>query len=677
MKLLPLIASSIGLFGISAIASPSMAATLGGDLSDSEMLSDLSGGETFDFLDEAFARQTAFPAGAKIIDVTQPPYNAAGDGVTDDTAAIQKALSDFPNGNRIIYLPEGTYLISDRLDWPAGIAGATDYKRTILQGESTDGVTIKLSDNAQGYDDPENPKGMIYTGPDPAQRFRNAVRNLTIDTGTGNAGAIGLQFNASNQGTVREVRIRSGDGQGRYGLDLGFVDEIGPLLVKNVEVDGFDIGIRTGFTVNSMTFEDIWLHDQNEYGLVNGNQVVNLRGLRSENQVPVIYNQNGRGLVTLVDSMLVGGDPTQAAIANEATLFARNVTTSGYLHAIDNRDGHDRDVLEAMVDEFVSHDILSLHPTPQRSLNLPVKETPEPPPDPVENWVSIEDFGAIADDDLDDSAAIQAAIDSGAKTVYVPPGEFIVNETVFVRGNVQHLLGTEGWILGGGQFEVVDGTAPTVTIERFARLAGGVFHNTSRSLVLRHLILFQGRYESLPKGSGDLYLEDVAGQPWTFNHQNVWARQLNPESDEVPKIVNNGSNLWILGLKTERANSIIITRNGGKTEVLGAHIYSTGDEKTRPMFVNDNSSVSLAGIRETNFNNNPFPIAVEETRNGDTRRLTPDEAASGVNGSALPLYVGYPTEVNPESRQSIPEPSAILGLLALAGFGASGLRRRG
>jgi hypothetical protein len=95
------------------------------------------------------------------------------------------------------------------------------------------------------------------------------------------------------------------------------------------------------------------------------------------------------------------------------------------------------------------------------------------------------------------------------------------------------------------------------------------------------------------------------------------------------------------------------------------------------MFVNDNSSVSLAGIRETNFNNNPFPIAVEETRNGDTRRLTPDEAASGVNGSALPLYVGYPTEVNPESRQSIPEPSAILGLLALAGFGASGLRRRG
>ena len=60
-----------------------------------------------------------------------------------------------------------------------------------------------------------------------------------------NPGAIGIRFNASNQGPIRNVRIASGDGEGVNGLDLGHTDEIGPLLVRNLVVDGFDEGIRT------------------------------------------------------------------------------------------------------------------------------------------------------------------------------------------------------------------------------------------------------------------------------------------------------------------------------------------------------------------------------------------------------------------------------------------------
>jgi hypothetical protein len=47
------------------------------------------------------------------IDVKKPPYNAKGDGVTDDRSAIQQAINDAPNGK--VFLPKGYYVISQPL----------------------------------------------------------------------------------------------------------------------------------------------------------------------------------------------------------------------------------------------------------------------------------------------------------------------------------------------------------------------------------------------------------------------------------------------------------------------------------------------------------------------------------------------------------------------------------
>ena len=51
-------------------------------------------------------------------------YGAKGDGVTDDTAAIQNALDDgrsigqdYYGRPKAIYFPAGTYLVNDTLDW--------------------------------------------------------------------------------------------------------------------------------------------------------------------------------------------------------------------------------------------------------------------------------------------------------------------------------------------------------------------------------------------------------------------------------------------------------------------------------------------------------------------------------------------------------------------------------
>ncbi|MGI9492890.1 MAG: glycosyl hydrolase family 28-related protein, partial [Geminicoccaceae bacterium] len=53
-----------------------------------------------------------------IIDITQSPHNAAGDGATDDSAAISGAISAASEGD-VIYAPRGTYE-TDPIAMPSG-----------------------------------------------------------------------------------------------------------------------------------------------------------------------------------------------------------------------------------------------------------------------------------------------------------------------------------------------------------------------------------------------------------------------------------------------------------------------------------------------------------------------------------------------------------------------------
>ena len=63
------------------------------------------------------------------INVRSLPYNATGDGATDDTRAIQQALNDMGSaGGGIVFVPEGNYLIATNLMVP---------RATVLKGVAT------------------------------------------------------------------------------------------------------------------------------------------------------------------------------------------------------------------------------------------------------------------------------------------------------------------------------------------------------------------------------------------------------------------------------------------------------------------------------------------------------------------------------------------------------------
>jgi len=587
-----------------------------------------------------------FPEDSGVIDVTQPPYGAMPDDDRDDTTAIQQALEDHPTNNHIFYFPDGVYDLSDALlqsgaNQHACLELRGSLKRNIFIGESETGTVLRLMDSV-----PEDfAKGVIWFGPSPAQRFRNAMRHLTVSIGKGHPNADAVLFNASNQGGLRHVTLSSEDGAGGTGLNLAHTDEIGPLLVQDVTVIGFDRGIRCAFQTASQTFERITLRGQREYGWTNGfAQWIFIRDLDFAGPVTALRSgptgpgDPGQARTLLVDADLrytgLAGE-APAAIRNQKAAFFRDIKARNYRSVITRELDHHRGnptVKESPVDEFIANGsepkrrgpAFTLFPSPSRSLDLPVEEPPEIAWEQRESrWHGPHQFGGRPDDGRDDTAALQAAIDSGASTVYLPRGTWNLKGDLLLRGRVRHLVGCEARLNPvedhTARLVLADGTEPAVLVEGLEAGRTRFTHGSTRTLHLRHLL--GGRYRA-PEDAplGHLFLTDVTCGPITVAAgQRVWARQLNIEGNTTKdpessaKVDNDGGIVWILGLKTEDEGTVIHTTGGGRTELLGhRHVGGTGDE---PAFVTLDSSLSAAITSAPGF-----PVAAVETRRGETRR---------------------------------------------------------
>jgi hypothetical protein len=600
-----------------------------------------------------------FPADAGVINV-KTVYGAKGDGITDDTKAIQKAINDHVgynnNKKKILYFPAGTYLVSNPLEWKDS-SGKWSTALT-FQGQHQNKTIIRLKDYAPSYSNPASPKAVIYTASNTGSTgntaFRNFIEDLTVDTGRGNPGAIGIDYLANNKGAIRNVTIRSLDRQGLAGLNLSR-QNVGPALVQNVRIDGFDYGIQAKGNEYGITFDDIVLNNQRKAGIFNSQNILSIQDLTSNNAVPVIQNDAAGGLITVIGGNLMGGASVNSAIVNKGVLYARNVTTSGYQASIDNNGAL---VVSKMISEFVSHQAQSLFSTGKASLNMPIEDAPTFHDSNLNNWASVTAYGAKPNDNIDDTAAIQAAIDSGKPTVYFPTGTYRISETVQLRGNIRKLMGMESTLLYGGMgssasqpfvaFRLESGNADAVITEdfNFNGFSAGVItfeQASARTLVIKDWEISGviTPYRSTP-GAGRLFIENVPVGVWQFNHpQNIWARQLNPESGNL-KIQNNGANLWILGLKTEKPSTVIQTTKGGKTELLGGLLYPVLPvASSTPAFVSIDSQMSLIYAVSAYGSDRDYTIHVRETRQGVTKTLHRNSLLKPTSfRSVVPLYVG-------------------------------------
>ena len=624
------------------------------------------------------AQDRRFPPDA-VVNVSLPPYGATPDGSTDDTAALQKAISDNVGTGRVLFFPAGTYIVSDSLVAKT-VKGVWEARLT-LQGQGRDKVVLRLADNAPGFSDPAHPKAVIMTGShfepgDSAdgggnKAFGNYLFDLTIDTGAKNPGAIGVEYAASNFGTIGNVAIRNADGQGVAGIAMQRKIP-GPCLIKKTSVTGFDAGIDVGDMQYGITMEDVAVRDQKIAGIRLGDNLLHVRHLQSANSVPAVSVIGGVGVLTLLDSQLTGGDPGQSAIHCAGNILLRGVTTGGYRDAA--LRWHDKDIPGPNYPLWVGPPAIGATPDGPPSPNglLPIEETPEFWNPDLSDWIAV---GARQAGENDDTAAIQRAIDSGKGTVYFPNNRaYFLSDTVIVHGSVRQVLGMGSEIsLGAARvpFSVKDHPRPLIRIDPTdapavffeniffnAQYPGEVIfeNNSPKTVVIKHCAGWVGAagfrrsYRNTKAGTGKLFVEDVFLPGWEFNGQTVWARQLNPENSDGdgsgPQVLNSGGRLWILGFKTEGPAPFISTSNGGTTELLGAYNYISATEHLPaaavPYTITD-SRAALTFATDNFREHDDYDVYIRDSQRGKIQNLKaadlwPRDGNRGDRSLVVPLY---------------------------------------
>ncbi len=596
------------------------------------------------------AGERIFPADA-VVDLTRVSNPAIPDDGRDDTAAIQRAVSEHAGSGRVLFLPAGVYDISA----PICATNAQGIWRAhlTLQGQGRDKTILRLRDGAKAFGDATQPRAMIATGShqepgDSAdgggnKAFRNNILDMTLDTGRGNPGVMGIDYAVSNIGTIENVTLRDPAGTASTGISMRRRIP-GPGLLKKVRIEGFGVGLALNDIQYGMTAEDLTLVGQREAGIVLGKNLLHLRGLVSTNRVPAIRVTDALGTLTLLDAQLTGGDATQLAIDAAGPVCLRNVKATGYAELSFRFAGRAQEI-----DEFVAWPNLG---TAALASFLPVLDTPFFWNDDLSDWCAV---GPRAEGEPDDTAAIQRACDSGKRTIYFPNNRvYFLSDTVVLRGRVKQLLGMGAEIsLGAAEapfsnaqkprplFRVDPGESDILFLEHLffnAQYRGEVIfeHNAASTLVIRHCGGWIGgggykrTYQATPAArNARVFVEDAFMPGWAFTGQHVYARQFNPENWECdgsePQVLNRGGTLWILGFKTEGPAPFIVSDNHAVTELFGGYNYisATRMDPLPPQLIPYTASNSIAFLTfvADNFRGNDYTTYLRGNRDYTPRDL--------------------------------------------------------
>ena len=563
------------------------------------------------------------PSDAGIVNVRD--FGARGNGQTDDTKALLAAIRAASAGDtgrsfwhdRFIYVPDGTYLVSDTL--LKRDSNGRFGSGLIIVGESQRNTVIRLADHTPGFGDASHPRAVIFTSSrllDTAggknyrdlgegnDAYMNFVEDLTVDVGAGNPGAVGIDYLANNIGAVRNVTLRTGKGSGAIGLSL-MRKWPGPALIKNLTIEGFDVGIAVAQTEYGLTFDHVILDGQRTVSLRNDQNVLAIRDLMIRHAAHAIVSSGARSFIAIEDSELSGD------IVNDGIVTARDLNVGARrISGVLQRGGwtEKRPPKQAI---HLDDDSDTTQPARMRRVN-------------------VLHFGAASDPNQDSTNGLRRAFASGAATVYLPHGVYAISDAIDVPPTVRRIVGFNTAIKvlrhrqarfsrDKGMLRVLtDGAALSVEGlvfdntdmgQQVAIEIGGARHVTIRDVVGEGVTLLDRK-----AGGGPTSLEDVCcGRIAVAGPQPVFAEQLDTEGGGV-RIQNRGGTLSILGLKTEGINTVLDNRDGARTEIFGGLVYMVraNNDVSIPAFRNDNSWLAASFAEEVLRPNARYQVYVAD-----------------------------------------------------------------
>ncbi|MBQ7599321.1 MAG: hypothetical protein IJU57_01460 [Clostridia bacterium] len=665
-----------------------------------------------------------FPEGSRaFVDVTKPPYCVDNTGHTDCTRTLVRIIDDlrqstidglrytadllenhtpeptkwYASGVRktkgviqltypidlvqvpTIYFPAGTYLVSDTLTYTVKCMRNRCYRLNIngteinwcirIMGEDRGRTVIKLQDNCPGFGPGGERAVICYMNAEWSNMaMSNYLENITIDTGAGNPAAIGVIFDANNSGSIRHVTIRSSDPDhcGFAGVHVKH-DFVSACNVRDLEVDGFEYGLKIEPVRNFASLEDIRLVNQQRAGICVRDTPVSIRQLKFTGDRPGLYINGVAANVVLTASEFTStGDLYEAIRIVRGCAMISDVTTKGFPLAVCRFWGQQK-IPDGYISSYTTHEARTLFDGEARTLGLAVPPLPDVDNGSNETGCCVNDFGAAGDGDHDDTAAIAAAFSSGAEYVWFQPGLYRITSTIEIPATVKHINFSFCDISSGGDvtetkgssvFRISGDSEKLLFIERLFTFEKcfGLFcmfsHECVRPLYLRDIHTQScACYRNTVPGSV-VYLENVActignhNSPehraipcFDFKGQTVWGHAINPERSRY-ETVNDGGVMWIHGFKAEQNGTIALTVNGGKTEILGGMCTHGGNDGI-PCIENVDSSVS-AVFSTGGCGNQVYSVIASETRNGKTRILEskglPEREAGFFHN--VPLYSG-------------------------------------
>jgi hypothetical protein len=600
-------------------------------------------------------------------------YSAKGNGRDDDTAALLKAIaaSGTDTGrsfwqDRIVYFPDGVYPVSATL--LKRYADGRFASGLMLMGQSQAGTILRLADHAPGFADAARPRAVVfttsklldgnatsgskdYTGQGEGNdAYMNFVEDMTIDVGHGNPGAIGIDYLANNVGAIRNVTLKAAEDSGAVGLSMTRKWP-GPALIENLTVQGFGTGIATAQTEYGLTFDHIRLTDQRMIALRNNQNSLAMRDVHIRGRSPAIANVGNQGFIVLDGASLHfsgGAADRMSAFDNAGMMTIRNLrmalgdTTEDFTGTIEGRN-------------------------PWQAATPPVwlpraASEPRPQTSSPSQWANAAKYGAVADPSQDSAEGLQRAFSSGAAVVYLPHGTYAISRPLAVPPTLQRIVGMNSalkvfakrdphFARTGGML-TIGSAGSSVSIERLA------FDNTdqgaqlaievsgARDVAIRDVVAAGVTLLDRKASGGRVFVSDVCcGRLQIAGTAPVFGRQIDTEGGGT-RIVNDGSPLSILGLKTEGITTIVDNRAGAHTDILGGLVYMVRPSPAAPMpaFVNSHAWLSASFAEESLRPESRYSLYVADNPDGGTRAVAASEFPARGLGRFVPGLFSIPKD---------------------------------
>ncbi|HEX3661204.1 MAG TPA: glycosyl hydrolase family 28-related protein [Acidobacteriaceae bacterium] len=389
---------------------------------------------------------------AAAVYVTPAEFPVHGDGVADDTAALQQAIDKVARttGEGIVFLPSARYRLTHTIYiWP-GI-------RLIGYGE-TRPVLLLAPDTPYFQKGPaymvffagNHPNFSAQPGVEPEAHdanpgtFYSAMSNIDIQIGDGNPGAVGVRARYAQHSYLAHIDFHIGSGLagihdggnvaqdvhffgGQYGIWTRKPSPGWQFSVIDATFEGQrEAAIReheAGLTLIRPQFRNVPAAVEIDPGYADELWVKDARLDNVTGPAFVISNENNAHTEINMENVICRHVPVFAAyresgkqIAGAGAIYAVKTFSHG-LHFDDIgeppsiRDVDDASVLGAMPP-----------PVPSDIPGLP----------PMSTWTNVRLLGARGDGVTDDTAALKSAI-AAHRVLYFPIGQYLVSDTLTLR----------------------------------------------------------------------------------------------------------------------------------------------------------------------------------------------------------------------------------------------------